>query len=433
MIFQKTSGIHIDGRKAMSKKLPMEEYFNPEYVYIHLIKNIGPLKATVEVGSEVKIGQVIAVREGFGEMNVASSISGTVTGIKKVWHSSGKMVDALEIKNDFKNTMDPDIKPNKNIDSLTKEEYIEKMKHAGLTGLGGAGFPTYIKYITHLPIDTVIINAVECEPYLTCDFSFILQYPEKLVKGLHHFVKTASAKRGVIVYKNYNKEIKSALEKYLHKYPEISLFEVEDVYPAGWEKYIIERVTGKTYTGLPSEIGVIVNNSSTAIVFADIVEHNIPLISRPITITGEGIKQPRNFFVPIGTKVSELVEKCGGYAEGLVPTQANYIAGGPMTGRAILIDDLIVNDTLGAVIVKPVNEELHPECLGCGKCADVCPAFLTPTEIKKALDSKDLGLIKSLNANSCVQCGLCSYVCPSHVEITDAVVRAKDMLRKGAK
>ena len=429
MIFQKTKGLHIDGRKSMSKKLPLEEYFNPEIVYIHLLKNIGPLKAIVQVGDAVKVGQTVAVREGFGEMNVHSSVSGTVTAVKKVWHASGKMVEALEIKNDFLNTPDDSIKPNKSIDSLTREDLINLMKEAGLTGLGGAGFPTYVKYITKVKIDTVIINAVECEPYLTCDYSFMLKYPEKLLKGLKYLIKAADANKGVIVYKNYNKEIKAALEKNLRSYQNIELLEVKDVYPAGWEKYIIERVTGKTYDGLPSEVGVIVNNSTTAIVFADVVEHHIPLISRPITITGEGIKEPRNFHVPIGTKVSELVEKCGGYTDDIVPQEAYYIAGGPMTGRGIFIDDLVVSDTLGAVIVRPVVNKLHPECLGCGKCADVCPVYLTPTEIKKAYEYKDNALMEQLGANKCVQCGLCSYVCPSHVEITDFVIKAKDTIR----
>lgn len=436
MIFQKTKGIHIEGHKSMSKHLPLEEYFNPETVYIHLLKNIGPLKPVVEVGTNVKVGQVVAVREGFGEMNVHSSVSGTVTAIKKVWHSSGKMVDALEIKNDFQNTPDESVKPNKNPDGLNRQELIELMKKAGLTGLGGAGFPTYVKYITKQKIDTVIINAVECEPYLTCDYNFIIEYPEKLLKGLKYFMRAADANNGVIVYKNYNKQIKEKLTAHIHKYADIRLMEVKDVYPAGWEKYIIERVTGKTYDGLPSEIGVIVNNSTTAIAFADVVEHNIPLISRPITITGEGITEPRNFYVPIGTKVSDLVAKSGGYSQGLNPTEAYYIAGGPMTGKAILIDDLIVNDTLGAVIVKPVVNKLHPECLGCGKCADVCPVYLTPTEIKKALEAKDNKLMEQLGADKCIMCGLCSYVCPSHVEITDAVVKAKDTIRnlkKGVK
>ncbi|XFA98800.1 RnfABCDGE type electron transport complex subunit C [Candidatus Izemoplasma sp. B36] len=433
MIFQKTKGIHIEGRKGMSKNNPLVEYFDPEFVYIHLLQGNCPLKPVVEVGDIVKVGQVVAVREGFGAMSIHASISGEVTAVKKVWHSSGKMVNALEIKNDFKNILDESIKPTKDIESLSRQDLIEMMKNAGLSGLGGAGFPTYIKYQTKETIDTVIINAVECEPYLTCDYHFILTYPEKLLKGLTYMMKAADAEKGVIVYKNYNVKIKKVLTELLKDYKNIELFEVKDVYPAGWEKYIIERVTGKTYQNLPSEIGVIENNSTTAIIYSDIVEHNIPLISRPITITGEGIKNPTNFYCPIGTKVSELVEKCGGYVEGLDTKKANYIAGGPMTGNAIFIDDLIINDTLGAVIIKPIIEGLHPECLGCGKCAEVCPAYLTPTEIRDAFKNKDVDLIKQLNANKCVQCGLCSYVCPSHIEITDYVVRAKGLLRKGAK
>ena len=433
MIFQKTKGIHIDGRKGMSKDNPMVEYFDPEFVYIHLLQGNSPLKQVANVGDLVKVGQVVAVREGFGAMDIHASISGEITAIKKVWHSSGKMVNALEIKNDYKNTLDESIKPNKNIDSLSREELIEMMKKSGLSGLGGAGFPTYVKYQAKCEIDTVIINAVECEPYLTCDYHFILTYPEKLLKGLKYMIKAAGANRGVIAYKNYNVKIKNALSDLLKDYDNIELYALDDVYPAGWEKYIIERVTGKTYENLPSEIGVIENNSTTAIIYSDVVEHNIPLISRPITITGEGIKNPTNFYCPIGTKVSELVEKSGGYVEGLDTAKANYIAGGPMTGRAILIDDLIVNDTLGAVIVKPLIDGINPECLGCGKCADVCPVYLTPTEIRDAFKNKDVDLIKQLNANKCVQCGLCSYVCPSHIEITDYVVRAKELLRKGAK
>jgi len=205
--------------------------------------------------------------------------------------------------------------------------------------------------------------------------------------------------------------------------------------PSGWEKYIVERVLNKTYTRLPAEAGAIVDNLATVMNIADIVETNHPLTHRAITITGEGIKKPRNYYVPIGTKVSDLIELSGGYVEGLNPAEALYIAGGPMTGRAILIDDLIVNDTLGAVIVKPLPKAKdHPACLGCGKCSDVCPVFLTPTEIQRTFDAGDMVQVKDLNADKCIACGLCSYVCPSHIEITEAVVKAKTALltKKGA-
>lgn len=433
MILNKATGLWIDGRKAMSKSLPLQEYLNPQFVYIPLLQQNSPLKRVVEVGDSVAIGQVVALREGFGAMPIHASVSGKVTAVKKVWHSSGRMVDAIEIQNDHENRMDASIHQEVDVAVLNREQLVERMKQAGLSGLGGAGFPTYVKYQAKCAIDVVIINAVECEPYLTCDYMLINAYPEKVLKGLSYFMRAAGANRGVVAFKNYNKHIKEVLTPFLASYPGIELREVKDIYPAGWEKYLVEQITKKTYENLPAQAGAIVDNAATAIVYADAVEQNIPLISRVITISGEGIKNPQNFYVPIGTPVKELVAKCGGYVEGLDPSKAWYIAGGPMTGRAILIDELIVNDTLGSVIVKPMPEaKNHPACLGCGKCADVCPVHLAPTEIQRAFEMKDLDAVKALNAQKCMQCGLCSYVCPSHIEISDYVARAKEFMRKGA-
>jgi len=431
MILQKASGVRIDGRKQMSKTAPLHEVLNPRFVYLPLLQQNAPLKRVVEVGASVKIGQVVALREGFGAMPIHASVSGKVTAVKKAWHSSGRMVDSIEIENDNQNQLDDAIRPEADTDRFTRDDLVQKMQNAGLSGLGGAGFPTYVKYQTKSPIDVVIVNAVECEPYLTCDYMLIEEHPEKVLKGLKYFMRAAGAKRGVVCYKAYNTGIAEALKPFLSNYPGIELRPVKDLYPAGWEKYLVQQVTGKTYANLPAEAGAIVDNSATAIVFADVVEKNIPLISRVITISGEGIKNPRNFLVPIGTPVKELVAQCGGYADGLDPAKAYYIAGGPMTGRAILIDELVVNDTLGSVIVKPFPEEKqHPACLGCGKCADVCPVYLAPTEIQRAFEMNDKNAVKALNANKCMQCGLCSYVCPSHIEISDFVLRAKELLRK---
>ena len=183
MIFQKVKGIFIDGRKEMSKKDHLKEYLSPKYVYIPLLQRICVLEPQIRVGDEVKIGQVIGTNQEKFDIRIHSSVSGKVTAIKKVWHSSGKMVDAVEIENDFKNQLADTIKEEKNIENLTREQLINKMEQAGLTGLGGAGFPTHVKYKTKAKIDAVIINAVECEPYLTADYQFIISYPEKLLKG----------------------------------------------------------------------------------------------------------------------------------------------------------------------------------------------------------------------------------------------------------
>jgi len=433
MILNKATGLRIDGQKSISKTLPLHEYLNPQFVYIPLLQQNSPLKRVVEVGDMVAIGQTVALREGFGAMPIHASVSGKVTAVKKVWHSSGRMVDAIEIQNDHLNRMAESIHQEPDAQLLDKEQLVERMKQAGLSGLGGAGFPTYVKYQTKCAIDVIIINAVECEPYITCDYMLIGAYPEKLLKGLSYFMKAAGAHRGVVAFKNYNQHIREVLTPFMASYPEIELREVKDIYPAGWEKYLVEQITKKTYANLPAEAGAIGDNAATAMVFADAVEQNIPLISRVITISGEGIKNPQNFFVPIGTPVKELIQLCGGYTDGLDPAKAWYIAGGPMTGRAILIDELIVNDTLGSVIVKPMPEEKqHPACLGCGKCADVCPVHLAPTEIQRAFEAKDLAAVKELNTQKCMQCGLCSYICPSHIEISDYVARAKDFMRKGA-
>ncbi|MGI6392070.1 MAG: RnfABCDGE type electron transport complex subunit C [Candidatus Izemoplasmatales bacterium] len=433
MLLRRIKGIRIEGKKAMSCSALLQDYLDPPVVAIPLLQGSAPLKPAVEIGSSVKIGDIIAYREGLGAMPIHASIAGKVTAIKKVWHACGRMVEALEIENDHSGALSDSIKPEIDPEGLDKDALIKKMIDAGLAGLGGAGFPTYVKYQSGCPIDTIIINAIECEPYLTCDYLLSVRHPEKLVKGLHYFMKAAGAEKGVIAYKGYNQAVEEAIKPYLEKYPGITAFPFKDVYPAGWQKYLTEAITGKTYSKLPSEAGAIVNNSGTAIAFADMVENNIPLIARSITITGEGITNPQNFYVPLGTKVADLVKLCGGYREGLDPKYAWYIAGGPMTGRAILIDDLVVSETLGAVVVIPMpKEKLHPECLGCGKCADACPAFLTPTEIKRAADMKDKAALIQLQADKCIACGLCSYVCPSHIEITDAVVKARDSLKKGA-
>ena len=434
MILRKAKGKHIDGRKQMSRCQPLQEYLNPSHVYLPLVHQNAVLKRVVEVGDDILVGQVVAEREGFGAMPFHASVSGKVSAVKKVWHASGKMVEAIEIENDNLNRLSESIKPETNVDNLTREQLIKKMQDAGLCGMGGASFPTYVKYQTKSPIDTIIINDVECEPYLTCDCLLSQTFPEKVLKGLKYFMKAANATKGVIAIKYYNRNVIDLFNSLLPNYPGIAIQEMKDIYPAGWEKYIVEQVSGKTYDKLPSEAGVIVNNAATAVAFSDMVENNIPLISRVITITGEGIKQPQNFLVPIGTKVAELIAKTGGYVDNLDPAKSWYIAGGPMTGRAILIDDLIVDYPLGSVIVMPMPEEKdHPECLGCGRCSDVCPVFLTPTSIKSAYERKDIAAIGKLNAMKCMGCGLCSYVCPSHVEITDFVAKAKDMYRKGAK
>lgn len=427
MIFANIKGIHLDGHKNMSLSSRIEEQLDPEFVYFPL--EGGGMKYTklVEVGQKVLMGQPILMREGRFGHPICSSVSGEVVGVKRMWHSSGKMMEMYEIQNDHQDTPAYS-KPNIEI---TRESIIEIMKNAGLVGLGGAGFPTYVKYLPTDDAKVVIINAAECEPYITGDYMSIMTNSTKLIEGLRLMMTASGAPEGVIAIKKSKKEAILVLREEIAKlgYTNIRVHLLKDVYPAGWEKYIVEKVLKKTYRTLPREAGAVINNVQTAIALYEAVNYGKPLIDRVVTITGEGIKEPKNLRLKIGSKFSWILPFCSGYVDGL--DDAYFISGGPMTGRSILFDDLVITANVGSIIVMPKPAEtLKPACMGCGKCAENCPAHLTPTSIKRAYAAKDVQELAALNTISCVQCGLCSYVCPSRVDMTDFVGKAKDMLIK---
>jgi len=426
-MLRKIRGLHIDGRKKMSTDAPIQTYLYPEYVYVPLIAGPTQLKAIVGAGDKVLKGQVVALREDRFAHPVHSPVSGTVVGVKKVWHPIARMVEMLEIKNDFQETAVEDY--GKPLTELTKENIIDRVKNCGIVGLGGAGFPTYVKYLPNKPADVVLINAAECEPYITADAVLIQNFADKLIRGIRYIMIATGAPKAQIAIKRTKQALIAHLNSKLAESKEISLLLLPDVYPAGWEKYIVERALNKTYNGLPSEVGAVVNNVATTIAVCDAVEENKPLIEKVVTVTGEGIKKPQNFMIKIGTKALELIERAGGYIDEL--GDAYFIAGGPMTGSAIYTDDMAISSSLGSIIVLPKRTtSIAQACMGCGRCADYCPAFLTPTEIKRAFNAGEIDLAEELGALKCIQCGLCSYVCPSRVEITDAVVKAKAAVQK---
>ncbi len=430
-MFIKSKGTHISehkGHKELSSSSPVFEFQNPEYVYIPLVEQNTPCEVLVKVGDTVKVGQVVANKTGHFPIPMHASVSGEVVSInQKMWHCSGKMVPTIQIKNDYKETK-LDTKPN-DVESLSKEDIIEIVKACGIVGLGGSGFPAYAKYQVHNPIDYVILNAAECEPYLTADYVLMNNRLDTIIRGLKYIMKAVAAKKAVIAIKENKKTLIEKIRLAIANEDDLSLFLLKDVYPAGWEKYIVQRVTKKDYHSLPCEAGAVVNNVGTAHAVALAVENNQPLVDKIITITGEGINDPQNVHVKIGTNLKEVIKEIGGYTPDL--DDAYFIAGGPMTGKAIVFDNLIVNRALTSAVVMPKDiREVNPECLGCGKCGDVCPVFLSPIVIKDALLDNDLKKIAQLRPELCMQCGLCSYICPSRIELTDAVVRAKNKVAK---
>lgn len=426
-MFIKSKGTHIPehkGHKELSTSAPVFEYLAPEYVYIPLVEANTPCEALVKVGDKVKVGQVVATKKGRFPINLHASVSGEVVSVnQKMWHCSGRLVPTIQIKNDFQETK-IETKHN-DVGSLTREEIIAIVKDAGIVGLGGASFPAYAKYETDCQIDYVILNAAECEPYLTADYTLLTHHLDAVLRGLKYIMRAADCNRGVIAIKANKKALIEKIKLAIAEEESLSLFLLKDVYPAGWEKYIVQRVTNRDYKGLPSEARAVVNNVGTAHAIARAVEENQPLVDKILTVTGEGIRHPQNVHVKIGTNMREVVQAIGGYASDL--GEAYFVAGGPMTGKAVAFDTLIVNRALTSVVVMPKDiREINPECMGCGKCGEVCPVFLSPIVIKEALQDNEISSIAELRPELCMECGLCSYICPSRIELTDSVVRAKN-------
>ena len=428
MIIHIIKGMRIKGKRHISLSNGVQEYLNPKYVYIPLTNGAINYRNVVGVGDEILKGQVVALREDRYAHPIHSAVSGKVIGIKKMWHQSGKMVETLEIENDYQEKVVPSWGQSLDLNFLTKEDIVERVKNCGIVGMGGAGFPTYVKYMVPRKQKLLIVNGVECEPYLTCDGISIRRHIGKLIRGIKYVLKAIGAKKCIIVVKKDKKEVLEVLNKELPKHKNINIFTVKNYYPAGWERSMVEKVTGQHYMNLPSEIGVIVNNVQTIISVCEAVEENKPLIERMVTVSGEGVKSPQNIYTKIGVRAQELINRAGGYQN--EELEGYLIAGGPMTGKTVLDDSLVVSSTLGGIIILEKPKTVKQPCMGCGKCAQHCPAYLVPTEIKKALDAKEYKTLEKLHTLDCVQCGLCSYVCPSRVDITNYVDMAREELKK---
>lgn len=432
MIFSKIKGIYISehkGHKELSSATPYGEYLTPEYVYIPLIEQDTVCELLVKAGDKVKLGQIIAMKKGRFPSPIHASVSGEIIAIDtKMWHSSGKMVPTIQIKNDFLETKVESIKEN-NISELTSAEIIEKIKNCGIVGLGGSGFPAYVKYMGNCHITTVIINAVECEPYISDNYTIMKNQMDELIQGIKFIMKAVDVNKAFIAIKKNKVELIQKMKPYIDAELEISLFLVKDEYPAGWEKYLVQKIMKRTYQVLPSEVGAVVNNAATALAIYKAVKYNMPLVEKMITISGRGLKNPQNVYVKIGTKLNDIIKAIGGYIDDL--GEAYFIAGGPMTGKGIPFDSMVVNRALTSVIIMPklIDDTVY-SCLGCGKCVEYCPAFLSPVQIKNALDAGDKELLSEYHPEKCMQCGLCSYICPSRIELTESVGKAKALLLK---
>ena len=419
------TGIKIPGRKQMSIKNKIGIYNKMKYVYIPLISgNDTNITVAVKKGDYVYKGTVIGKRKGNLRIPIHSSVSGTVVDYEEKYTSNGQKVKCVVIENDFLDALENEYE-NNDITKYTKKDFIKIIKDCGIVGLGGSGFPTYVKYNIDQKIKTLIINAVECEPYITADYVLIKEKCEEILETIDAIREINDIDEAIIAIKSHNTELKQIIDNYIGTYLKLKLVLVPNIYPMGWEKNLVKYIKKTDYSKIPIEKGIVVNNVSTIYAIYEALKYHKPLTERIVTFTGGNLKRPQNVMVKLGTSAAEIIKKVGGINN----NDVLYVAGGPMMGSCIPTDDIIINCNDNCILVLDnIKKEQVTTCLRCGKCVESCPAKLSPVLIAENLTK--IEKLKKLEPNRCVECGLCSYICPAKINVREKIREAKQILRK---
>jgi len=421
-------GVHPHDFKHYSASAKVEVMPLPARVVIPLSQHIGaPSTPIVAVGDEVKTGQLIAEASGFVSISQHASISGKVTKIDRFPHPVGTPQTAIEITGDGKDEWVP-LADDPRLLDLPANELKERIQAAGLCGMGGAGFPTSVKLSPpqDKPIDTVILNGVECEPYLTSDYRLMLERAQDVIAGLKVIMKVVSASKGVIGIEANKPDAIAHLGSLCAKESNLSVVPLKLRYPQGAEKQLIYAATRRSVPagGLPMAVGVVVQNVGTAVAIYEAARYRKPLVERIISVTGPIVKKPSNLLARIGTPYAELVDHCGGLTE----PAAKIISGGPMMGFAIPdLEAPVAKGSSGLVVFGEKDSKLmeeHP-CLRCAHCVDVCPMNLMPSLIASYVKNKDLDNAVKFGLNDCMKCGCCAFVCPAHIRLVQWIDTGK--------
>ena len=431
-------GIHPDYRKELTASLAITSLPIPGRVVIPLQQHIGaPCEVLVQVGDTVKVGQKIGESKGFVSAPVHASISGKVTAIGPYNHPLGRPVEAVTIESDGIDSWAGDLKLPGDLDSLSADELRALIREAGIVGLGGATFPAHVKLAppADKPIDLVIINGAECEPYLTADHRLMLEKPEEIVFGLKVMMKILGASSGVIGIEDNKADALRVMRQAVEGETNIRVAALHTKYPQGAEKMLIYAIARRKVPsgGLPMDVGVVNHNVGTAVAIASAVKEGKPLIERVVTVTGEGVARPANLLIRIGTLVSDVLKACGGLKE----ETRKLIIGGPMMGLAQITDDIpVIKGTSGILALTDPDVDLFESrpCIKCGKCVAACPINLVPTFIAQAYEHGMLERAEKLHAADCIECGCCAYICPSRIPLTQLIRLAKaEILEKRRK
>ncbi|HEB76192.1 MAG TPA: electron transport complex subunit RsxC [Nitrospirae bacterium] len=427
-------GVHPPDHKELSAGAPVKEAPSPSQVLIPLSQHIGaPCKCTVKIGQEVKKGDLIGEPTGFVSAPVHSSVSGKVVALMDVPNAMGRMVPAVVIENNGKEEW-AQLKDNPDYMRLAPEELREKVKDAGIVGMGGATFPTHVKLSPpkEKPVDVVIINGAECEPYLTADHRLMVESPAEVLEGLKVIMRILGVEKGYVGIESNKPDAVEKMKEAASGEAGIEVVELEVKYPQGAEKMLIKAITDREVPagGLPMDVGVVVQNVGTALAIFEACRYGKPLIERVVTVTGRGVKNPGNLMAKIGTPVRELIEACGGLNDNPV----KVVLGGPMMGFAQYTLDVPVAKGTSGVLV--MSEEEHSasgkfgHCIRCGNCIDACPMGLMPSLLSIFSEKGFYEETKDYNILDCFECGTCTYVCPAKRPIVQFIRLAKSLIKR---
>ena len=425
-------GIHPKYNKEMSTQVTTFHTIEPKVLVIPMQQHIGaPCSPLVQVGDKVRKGQKIGDGEGLC-VPVHASVSGTVIAVEPRPHTSGRMVNAVVIENDFRNESVPAQGMEQPLEQLDADAVLHAIREAGIVGMGGAAFPGNVKAVSSMGhIDTLIANACECEPYITADDSLLRTKAEQVLQGMMILRQVLSPERVVLAVEDNKAQAIENLKQLLPEFPQIELAVLPTRYPQGAEKQLIQSLTGREVppAQLPVSVGCAVFNVSTFAAIYRAVRLGTPLTERFVTISGEAIAEPQNFIVPIGTPFRDLISVAGGLNE----KTERVISGGPMMGFA--------QSDLAVPVIKATNSILcllkdqngaaeNPVCLRCGKCVSVCPMRLQPLYMYRFTNARRVDQLQRLNLLDCIECGSCAFTCPGKLPLVEVFRKGKQLVRE---
>ena len=427
-------GVHPPESKELTNELPIRRMPYPDEVVLPIRQHAGkPAKPIVSTGDRVQRGDVIAEADGFVSSPVHASAAGVVRDVELWPHPDGSMCPAIRIAVDRWSAQLPRPRLVPVWEDLGRDAIVQAVQNAGIVGLGGAAFPTHVKLAppSDFQVHTIILNGAECEPYLTTDHRIMVEYPERVQLGVRIMLHTLGARRAVIGVERNKPDAIAALRRTLPNDLDVTVLPLTVKYPQGAEKMLIKAVTGREVPSgkLPVTLGVLVQNVGSAASIGEVFETGLPLVERIVTVSGRGVRNPGNLIVPIGTKLGDLIDACGG----LTDDAREIVFGGPMMGNAqATLDVPILKGTTGVVVLTQADAargETYP-CIHCGRCLDACPMFLNPQALGELARAGRYDEMNALHLSDCMLCGSCSFVCPSHIPLSQLFFLSKSALKR---